>query len=368
MAGGGVKSGEKEKPADCPRTIDRLQVFSFGRSDWIRTSDPLTPSQVRYQAAPRSVLPRRFPVFLRCPSGKRKIASGRPPGKRKKRPHGKNPFFSGNSPKNQSGSTPCATKRPVLMVHAGYGPSGVVLRGACTRSGVPARSRSAPGQRRGMGALSGSDSAGAGAGPAAGEAATPGLSRPPCLPFSRPGSPPVFTPLASTPVPRCRSRARRWHPSRLRLCLLRASRRWRCPGSAGRVRQASAAGTVPVPPGASSRFRCWHRPGFAAGTVPVPLDKLLQAYSIRVRPRDRRKRGGCRCPLRARDAPGRLAGPDPATVCPVARGVPACNTVRTGAPGSRNGLQHVCRAHPVSRRTPAGPAFSGSPRSCARWA
>ena len=24
-----------------------------GRDDWIRTSDPLTPSQVRYQAAPR---------------------------------------------------------------------------------------------------------------------------------------------------------------------------------------------------------------------------------------------------------------------------------------------------------------------------
>jgi hypothetical protein len=24
----------------------------FGRDDWIRTSDPLTPSQVRYQAAP----------------------------------------------------------------------------------------------------------------------------------------------------------------------------------------------------------------------------------------------------------------------------------------------------------------------------
>ena len=39
-----------------------------GRDDWIRTSDPLTPSQVRYQAAPHpdagpdgpmSILPRR---------------------------------------------------------------------------------------------------------------------------------------------------------------------------------------------------------------------------------------------------------------------------------------------------------------------
>ena len=26
-----------------------------GRSDWIRTSDPLLPKQVRYQTAPRSV-------------------------------------------------------------------------------------------------------------------------------------------------------------------------------------------------------------------------------------------------------------------------------------------------------------------------
>ncbi len=26
--------------------------FEIGRDDWIRTSDPLTPSQVRYQAAP----------------------------------------------------------------------------------------------------------------------------------------------------------------------------------------------------------------------------------------------------------------------------------------------------------------------------
>ena len=32
-----------------------------GRDDWIRTSDPLTPSQVRYQAAPR---PEAFVVAL----------------------------------------------------------------------------------------------------------------------------------------------------------------------------------------------------------------------------------------------------------------------------------------------------------------
>ena len=43
----------------------------FGRDDWIRTSDPLTPSQVRYQAAPHPVLivryalaRLRFPAFV----------------------------------------------------------------------------------------------------------------------------------------------------------------------------------------------------------------------------------------------------------------------------------------------------------------
>ena len=32
-----------------------LLIF-YGRSDWIRTSDPLLPKQVRYHAAPRSVM------------------------------------------------------------------------------------------------------------------------------------------------------------------------------------------------------------------------------------------------------------------------------------------------------------------------
>jgi hypothetical protein len=30
----------------------RKYGLEIGRDDWIRTSDPLTPSQVRYQAAP----------------------------------------------------------------------------------------------------------------------------------------------------------------------------------------------------------------------------------------------------------------------------------------------------------------------------
>ena len=29
-----------------------IEPINIGRDDWIRTSDPLTPSQVRYQTAP----------------------------------------------------------------------------------------------------------------------------------------------------------------------------------------------------------------------------------------------------------------------------------------------------------------------------
>jgi hypothetical protein len=37
-----------------------LRVSKIGRDDWIRTSDPLTPSQVRYQAAPHPDLARKI--------------------------------------------------------------------------------------------------------------------------------------------------------------------------------------------------------------------------------------------------------------------------------------------------------------------
>lgn len=52
-----------------------LLIF-YGRSDWIRTSDPLLPKQVRYHAAPRSVMGcfvRKRPCFGKGgPSGGRK--------------------------------------------------------------------------------------------------------------------------------------------------------------------------------------------------------------------------------------------------------------------------------------------------------
>jgi hypothetical protein len=50
--GGGMRgciSPSKKPPPNPPvRSVN-------GRDDWIRTSDPLTPSQVRYQAAPHPV-------------------------------------------------------------------------------------------------------------------------------------------------------------------------------------------------------------------------------------------------------------------------------------------------------------------------
>src|SRR5262245_33647532 len=46
---------QSEPPQRVPSLVrHRKQLEKFGRSDWIRTSDPLTPSQVRYRAALRS--------------------------------------------------------------------------------------------------------------------------------------------------------------------------------------------------------------------------------------------------------------------------------------------------------------------------
>lgn len=50
--GGGI--GPKQKEVTPHRGM--TSCFFDGRSDWIRTSDPLLPKQVRYHAAPRSVM------------------------------------------------------------------------------------------------------------------------------------------------------------------------------------------------------------------------------------------------------------------------------------------------------------------------
>ena len=50
--------GNEKGPWKAPHVNYRVKT---GRDDWIRTSDPLTPSQVRYQAAPHpdaAIVPR----------------------------------------------------------------------------------------------------------------------------------------------------------------------------------------------------------------------------------------------------------------------------------------------------------------------
>ena len=51
---------DKKKPRT--RGVRGITQGDFGRGDWIRTSDPLLPKQVRYQAALRPEKPceRRF--------------------------------------------------------------------------------------------------------------------------------------------------------------------------------------------------------------------------------------------------------------------------------------------------------------------
>ena len=51
------------KPAGRSRPGGGFALRNTGRGDWIRTSDPLYPKQVRYQAAP---LPDRFPARRRA--------------------------------------------------------------------------------------------------------------------------------------------------------------------------------------------------------------------------------------------------------------------------------------------------------------
>lgn len=68
------QAGRKNKKGHTTSWYDL--VISYGRSDWIRTSDPLLPKQVRYHAAPRSVMGcfvRKRPCFGKGgPSGGRK--------------------------------------------------------------------------------------------------------------------------------------------------------------------------------------------------------------------------------------------------------------------------------------------------------
>ena len=64
LAQGGTKNerGQWENP---------LTSVNSGRVDWIRTSDPLTPSQVRYQTAPPPVMYRSFAAKEKIPFAQR---------------------------------------------------------------------------------------------------------------------------------------------------------------------------------------------------------------------------------------------------------------------------------------------------------
>ena len=53
---GGYWLGNANWPAqDVKKPTASGRLFEFGRSEWIRTTDPLHPMQMRYQAAPHSV-------------------------------------------------------------------------------------------------------------------------------------------------------------------------------------------------------------------------------------------------------------------------------------------------------------------------
>jgi hypothetical protein len=69
----------RREPSEKSRQISTSTgTFVVGRADWIRTSDPLTPSQVRYQAAPQPDAVRFLGRQLDHHSGIRK--RGRAPG------------------------------------------------------------------------------------------------------------------------------------------------------------------------------------------------------------------------------------------------------------------------------------------------
>lgn len=63
------KASAKEKD---PRIREGL--FLLGREDWIRTSDPLHPIQVRYRAAPLPAFQRCAKIYASAIASKHKLA------------------------------------------------------------------------------------------------------------------------------------------------------------------------------------------------------------------------------------------------------------------------------------------------------
>lgn len=119
----------------------------YGRSDWIRTSDPLLPKQVRYHAAPRSVTEcfvRKRPCFGKGGPSRGRKGPWLPWGKRPT-PAGKGPRAfparraiagRGQGPIHRQGPEGTGRRDPSLSVSAGKGPSGALLCGRGTSPSV----------------------------------------------------------------------------------------------------------------------------------------------------------------------------------------------------------------------------------------
>lgn len=122
-------------------------VIFYGRSDWIRTSDPLLPKQVRYHAAPRSVTEcfvRKRPCFGKGGPSRGRKGPWLPWGKRPT-PAGKGPRAfparravagRGQGPIHRQGPEGTGRRDPSLSVSAGKGPSGALPCGRGTSPSV----------------------------------------------------------------------------------------------------------------------------------------------------------------------------------------------------------------------------------------
>ena len=122
-------------------------VIFYGRSDWIRTSDPLLPKQVRYHAAPRSVTEcfvRKRPCFGKGGPSRGRKGPWLPWGKRPT-PAVKGPRAfparravagRGQGPIHRQGPEGTGRRDPSLSVSAGKGPSGALPCGRGTSPSV----------------------------------------------------------------------------------------------------------------------------------------------------------------------------------------------------------------------------------------
>ena len=79
-----------------------------GRGDWIRTSDPLLPKQMRYQAA---LLPERKNSYGQCDAGRKRKVAAKP---------GVEPGRAANLLTKPTRPRHCCRLRYILMVHAEF--------------------------------------------------------------------------------------------------------------------------------------------------------------------------------------------------------------------------------------------------------